>query len=73
MFHKMNKDFSTLISGVKGVHIILGWIHLASILVIRDERNTLTIDSNKKSVQEDSDWKYEATTNHFKIHPRPGI
>lgn len=55
MFHKTNKDLFTIISTVKGVRI-LDRERLASILGIRDEETTVTVDSNDKSIDKDPDW-----------------
>lgn len=46
-------------------------VPLASILGISNEENRVTIDSNRKSVQEVLDWIYEVTTNCLQIHPCP--
>ncbi|KAI5676359.1 hypothetical protein M9H77_07309 [Catharanthus roseus] len=43
----------------------------ASILGIRDEGNTGTVDSNRKTFNKDSDWSYEATCDRLEIRPRP--
>lgn len=53
MFHKTDKDLSTIISIVKGVRIILDRERLASILGIMDEGSTIIVDSNKKSIDKD--------------------
>ncbi|KAI5676817.1 hypothetical protein M9H77_07767 [Catharanthus roseus] len=47
MAHKTDKDLETIISTVKGVRIILTRERLASILGIREEEDTLTMDSIK--------------------------
>lgn len=69
MFHKTNKDPSTIISMVKGVRIILDRERLTSILGITDEETTITIYSNKKTIDEDLDSNYDATYNYFEIRP----
>lgn len=55
ILHKVDKDFSSIISTVKGECTILDKEHLASILGIRDEENTTTVDSNRKRIDEDLD------------------
>ncbi|KAI5672110.1 hypothetical protein M9H77_12474 [Catharanthus roseus] len=54
-------------SGVKGVRIILDRVRIVSVLGIKDEGNTVTVDSDKKSIQEDPDWSYEVTYNRLRI------
>lgn len=72
MLHKTDKDLSTIISTVKGVRILLDRELLASILGIADAGNTISIDSNKKTIDEDSDWNYDATCDRLEIWPRSG-
>lgn len=70
VLYKMDKNLSTIISIVKGVCIVLDREHLASILGIRDERNTITIDSNRKTIDKDRDWSYKTTYDRPEIQPR---
>ncbi|KAI5663397.1 hypothetical protein M9H77_22720 [Catharanthus roseus] len=67
MFYKMDKHLSTIISTVKGVRILFDKEHLAFIMGIRDKGITVTIDSNKKSINEGLDWNYEVTCNRLEI------
>lgn len=53
IFHKIDKDLSTIISTVKGVRMVLDKSCLASILGIRDDGNIVTVDSNRKSINGD--------------------
>ncbi|KAI5649283.1 hypothetical protein M9H77_35288 [Catharanthus roseus] len=50
MFHKTDKDLSTIISTAKSVRIILDKERLTSLLGIRDKGNTITTDSKRKSM-----------------------
>lgn len=72
MLHKIDKNLQTIISTVRWVRIVLDRAHLSSILGIRDERNKVTIDFNRKTIQENLDWSSELTSNHFQICPHPG-
>lgn len=72
MFHNTDKDLSTTILTVKGDRIILETESLASIMGIRDKGNTVTIDFNRESIDENPDWSYEETSNNLEIRPRPG-
>ncbi|KAI5652322.1 hypothetical protein M9H77_29509 [Catharanthus roseus] len=69
MTHKTNKDPQTIISIVKGVRIILDSEHLASILGIPDTGNSVTMDSNIRKIDEDSDWNFDTACSHFEIQP----
>ncbi|KAI5681035.1 hypothetical protein M9H77_02262 [Catharanthus roseus] len=70
MTHKTNKDLQTIISTVKGVKIIRDKECLAYILGIPENENTVTIDFNRKSIDEDLDWNFDATCSHLEIWPR---
>ncbi|KAI5649254.1 hypothetical protein M9H77_35259 [Catharanthus roseus] len=70
MTHKTNKDLQTIISIVKEVSIILDTERLASILGIPDNENSITVDSNKKSIDEDLDWNFDTVCNQFEIRPQ---
>ncbi|KAI5650300.1 hypothetical protein M9H77_36305 [Catharanthus roseus] len=59
MTHKTNKDLQTIISTVKGVRIILDRERLTSILRILDNGNTVTMDSNRKTINEDPDCNFD--------------
>ncbi|KAI5664397.1 hypothetical protein M9H77_23720 [Catharanthus roseus] len=52
------------------VRVVLDRVYLSSILGILDVRNTITVDSNKKTIYEDLNWKYDATCDHLEIRPR---
>ncbi|KAI5682242.1 hypothetical protein M9H77_03470 [Catharanthus roseus] len=52
--------------------IVLDKECLSSILGIRNEGNTITIDSNKKTINKDPDWNYEATCDRLEIRPHSG-
>lgn len=68
MLHKRDKTPETIISTVKGVRIVLDRTHLATILSLRDAGNMFTVDSKRKTVQEDLDWSYKVTSNRLQIH-----
>ncbi|KAI5677949.1 hypothetical protein M9H77_08899 [Catharanthus roseus] len=53
------------------VRIALDRKRLSSIIGIPDAGNTMTIDSNKKTIDKDPDWNYEATCDYLEIRPRP--
>lgn len=65
-------DLSTIISIVNEIRIILDRERLVSILGIRDEGNTVTIDSNNKSIDEDPDCDYASTCSRLRIRAHPG-
>lgn len=50
MFRKIDNKLSTIISVVKRLCIILERVRPKSIIVIRDEGNTVTINSNRKPI-----------------------
>ncbi|KAI5675964.1 hypothetical protein M9H77_06914 [Catharanthus roseus] len=70
MTHKTNKDLRTIISTVKGVRIILNREHLASILGILDDGNSVTVNSNKKTINKDIDWSFDMACSRFEILSR---
>ncbi|KAI5653416.1 hypothetical protein M9H77_30603 [Catharanthus roseus] len=70
MTHKTNKDLQTIISIVKGVRIILDRECLAPILWIPDNGNSFTMESNRKTIDEDLDWNFGMACSRFKIWPR---
>lgn len=51
MLHKTDKNLQATIFTVKEVHIISDRVRLATILGIRDDENTITVDSNRKTIQ----------------------
>ncbi|KAI5667974.1 hypothetical protein M9H77_17827 [Catharanthus roseus] len=57
--------------GVKGVRMVLDKECLSSIIGIPDAENTITVNSNKKTIDESPDWNYETTCNLLKIRPHP--
>lgn len=67
MLHKIDNDLPTIISTVKVVRIILDRARLATFLGIRDEGNMVTVDSNNKTILEDSDWSYAVISSHLKF------
>ncbi|KAI5672639.1 hypothetical protein M9H77_13003 [Catharanthus roseus] len=69
LFVGLDWDLETIISTVKGFRIILTKEHLASILGIEDEGNSVTVDSKKKTIDENPDWSYDVACNRFDIHP----
>ncbi|KAI5681011.1 hypothetical protein M9H77_02238 [Catharanthus roseus] len=70
MLHKMDKDLPTIISQGKGVRIIVERDRVASILGIPDNRNTVTVDQNRRSIDEDPDWNFDAAYSRFNIQHR---
>ncbi|KAI5671431.1 hypothetical protein M9H77_11795 [Catharanthus roseus] len=48
MLHKRDKELPTIISHVQGVRIVLERDRLVSILGIPNNRNTITMDSNRR-------------------------
>ncbi|KAI5662941.1 hypothetical protein M9H77_22264 [Catharanthus roseus] len=73
MTRKTNKDLQTIISTVKGVRIILDGKCLASILGIPDNGNSVTVDSNRKTIDEDPDWNFDIACSRFEIHDFPNL
>lgn len=65
----MDKDLFTIISTVKGVRIVLDRERVGSILGITDKGNTITIESNKKTIDEEPDWNYDPSDDRLKIRP----
>ncbi|KAI5681001.1 hypothetical protein M9H77_02228 [Catharanthus roseus] len=63
----MDKDLPAIISHVKVVRIVLERDHLSSILGISDNGNTLTVDSNRRSIDEDPDWNFNVACICFNI------
>ncbi|KAI5676992.1 hypothetical protein M9H77_07942 [Catharanthus roseus] len=57
MLHKTDKNIQTIISTVKGVRMVFDRARLVIILGIRDEGNTIIVDFNRKTIQEDPNWK----------------
>lgn len=55
MLYKTDKDLQTIITTVKGVHIILDRVRLMTILGIRDEGESATVDSKRKTIYENRD------------------
>lgn len=72
MLHKIVKDLRTIISKVKRGSHYFGQVRLATILSIREEKNTVTVDFNKKTIQEEPDWSYAAISSCLRIPLRPG-
>ncbi|KAI5675900.1 hypothetical protein M9H77_06850 [Catharanthus roseus] len=72
IFHNGDKDLSTIISTVKEVRIVSYRERLASIMGITDAGNTITVDSNEKTIDQDPDWNYEITCDHIEIQTRRG-
>lgn len=70
MPNKTDEDLPTIISHVKGVRIVLERERLVSILGILDNGNTVTVDSNTRSIDEDSDWNFDVACIRFNIRPR---
>ncbi|KAI5681711.1 hypothetical protein M9H77_02939 [Catharanthus roseus] len=68
MLHKMDKDLPTIISHIKGVRIVLERDRLASILGILENGNTVTMDSNRRAVDEDANWTFDVACSRFNIH-----
>ncbi|KAI5676005.1 hypothetical protein M9H77_06955 [Catharanthus roseus] len=66
MLHKMDKDLEIIIS--TGVRIILTRECLASILGTPDEGTSVTVDSNKKTIDENLGWSYNAACDRFWPH-----
>ncbi|KAI5663519.1 hypothetical protein M9H77_22842 [Catharanthus roseus] len=55
------------ISHVKGVRFVLERGRLTSILGISDNRNTVTMYSNRRSIDENLDWNFDVTCSHCNI------
>ncbi|KAI5673608.1 hypothetical protein M9H77_13972 [Catharanthus roseus] len=70
MLHKTDNDLPIIIFHVKGVRIFLERDRLASILMILDNGNTVTVDSNRRSIDEEPDWNFDAACSCFNIRPR---
>ncbi|KAI5671476.1 hypothetical protein M9H77_11840 [Catharanthus roseus] len=70
MTHKTNEDLQTIISIVKRVRLILDRERLATILWIPDTGNSITIDSNRKTIDKDMDWNFDTACSRFEIWPR---
>ncbi|KAI5676129.1 hypothetical protein M9H77_07079 [Catharanthus roseus] len=70
MTHQMNKDLRSITSNVKGVRITLNRERLASILRIPNNGNSITVDSNRKTIDEDLDWNFDIACSRFEIRPR---
>ncbi|KAI5680962.1 hypothetical protein M9H77_02189 [Catharanthus roseus] len=71
MLYRTDKGLETIISTIKGVRIILTRERLASILAIPDEGTIVTMDLNKKTIDENLGYSYDAACNRFDIQPRP--
>lgn len=72
LLHKIYKNFQIIISTAKRVRSVLDRVCLVTILGIRDEGHMVNVDSNRKTIQVDPDWSYEATSNRFQIRPHLG-
>ncbi|KAI5663961.1 hypothetical protein M9H77_23284 [Catharanthus roseus] len=71
MAPKMDKDLQTIISTIKRTRIVLTREYLAAILEIREEGKTVTVDSNKKTIDEDPTWSFNAICSRFGIWQHP--
>ncbi|KAI5681227.1 hypothetical protein M9H77_02454 [Catharanthus roseus] len=70
ILHKMDKDLPTIISHVKGVRIVLERDRLASILGILDNGNTITVDSNRRAINDETNWNFDVACSNFNIQHR---
>ncbi|KAI5668604.1 hypothetical protein M9H77_18457 [Catharanthus roseus] len=59
MTHKMNKDLQTIISTETS----------GTILGIPKTGNSITVASNKITINEDPDWNFDTACSHFEIQP----
>ncbi|KAI5675898.1 hypothetical protein M9H77_06848 [Catharanthus roseus] len=70
MTHITNTDLQTLVSTIKTVRIILDKERQVTILGIPDNGNSVTVDSNRKTIDEDPDWNFDTACNLFEIWPQ---
>ncbi|KAI5676319.1 hypothetical protein M9H77_07269 [Catharanthus roseus] len=70
MTHKTDKDLQTIISTIKGVRIILDRECLAPFLGIPNTGNSVTMDSNRKTINEDPGWNFDMACSCFEIRPQ---
>ncbi|KAI5664173.1 hypothetical protein M9H77_23496 [Catharanthus roseus] len=70
MTHKTDKDLQIITSTIKGVRIILHRERLLSILGILGNGNIVIVDSNRKTIDEDPDWNFDAACSRFDTRPQ---